>query len=601
MVKAVWGIDVSKFSVKAVRLERDQDRLRLSALDVVEIEAAPGDAEGAEFDEPIRKALRTLRSRNPMRGDVLYFSLPSHSVFNRLIKLPPVDPEKIGEIVRYEAQQQIPYPLDEVIWDYQKVERQYAPGEEAEVILFAIKREVVNQFIANVQAAGLDVDIIQFSPVALYNYMMFDQDVSVAAVMLDMGADNTDLVIIDGSKFWIRNLPITGNDITKAVAKAFNMNMKEAEKLKVGAAKSPQAGKVFGAIQPVLKDLVGEIHRSLGFYKTISRQIRFDKLFLMGSATRTVNLQKFISQSIQLPAVRIEALTKIAVSPGCDRGLLDRYLGTMGAAIGLGVQGMDLAANRVNLVPAEIRAAKEFRRKRPFFAAAAAVFFAVAVMMHLKASGEAKLYAERVEELKKRDAEIKDMSKTFETARDAEAFSQPLDTLRKLSPERDLAQKVVDAVHKLLPDNSPNKTGVDQMIWILHLDTTEEAAPVEEAAAGAQPGGAAPPAAGAQPVTRSGYPSDWILTVNLYAGITHRNVQDARNFLKVQLGKKIADQFHVEKEGQDWDVSFDATITDLDPNLQGDLKGEFDRLKLYWKIKVGEERRKPAPPPEKKP
>ncbi len=569
MGRAVWGIDVSKFSVKAVRLEGEGDRLRLTAVDVVDIEA-PGGAEGPEMDEAVRKAVRTLKSRTGMAGEVLCWSLPSHSVFNRLIKLPPVDPEKIGEIVRYEAQQQIPYPLEEVIWDFQRVDREYAPGEETEVILFAIKREVVNQFIANVQAAGLDADQIQFSPVALYNYMMYDQEMSQAAVILDMGADNTDLIIIDGSKFWIRNLPITGNDLTKAVAKAFNVPFHQAEKLKIEAAKSPQGAKIFGAIQPVLKDLVGEIHRSLGFYKTISRQIRFDRVILMGSATRTVNFQKFLSQSLQLAAVRMETLSKIAIDPRCDRGRLESYLGTLGAALGLAIQGAGLSANRVNLVPPEIRAAKAFRKKRPFFAAGVAALAAAVVMMHLKAAGETSAIRAKIAELNGVKTKLDGLGKTYEQVRDDSAYRQPLEALRRLLPDRDLPLRVVDAIHKRLPDNGQGPD--NRKIWILRLELADDGAAGGEAAA--TPPGGKPP-----------YPSDWQLTVALTAGITHRDVAGARKFLVDQLGAPIAKEFKLGDEGKDWDISLDAQVEELDPNVPASARGEFDRLKVIWRIK----------------
>ena len=220
MGRGVWGIDVSKYSVKAAKLERKGDAVELTGLDVIQYTSA-GTGEDGALDDQIKDALADLKANNKIGGDKVVLSLPGHSTFNRLVKLPPVDDSKIPEIVKYEAQSQIPFNIDEVIWDYQLIDRVYGPGEEKEVILFAIKRDIVEQFLDNIKEVGLNVDAVQFGPVALYNFLCRDQGVGDSAVALDMGSDNTDLVIVDGTKFWIRNLPITGNDITRALQKAF--------------------------------------------------------------------------------------------------------------------------------------------------------------------------------------------------------------------------------------------------------------------------------------------------------------------------------------------------------------------------------------------
>src|SRR5262245_37119999 len=132
MAKGVWGIDVSKYSAKAVRIEA-------GALTTIGVFPYGGEGTGepvspADLDLQIKSTLGQIKQNYKIGSEPVLFSLPSHSTFNRLIKLPPVDDSKIPEIVRYEAQSQIPFAIDEVIWDYQYVERAYAPGEEKEVI-----------------------------------------------------------------------------------------------------------------------------------------------------------------------------------------------------------------------------------------------------------------------------------------------------------------------------------------------------------------------------------------------------------------------------------------------------------------------------------
>jgi type IV pilus assembly protein PilM len=473
MAKGVWGIDVSKFSVKAVKLEGTAEGMTLSRVAVIPY---PGTDSGEpqNLDEQIRSALRDLKDGQKIGSDPVVFSLPSHSTFNRLIKLPPVDDAKIPEVVRYEAQSQIPFNIDEVIWDYQFIDRKYGPGEEKEVILFAIKRDIVEQFLANIAELGFNVDGVQFGPVALFNFLLKDQDPGAACVALDMGGDNTDLIVIDGTKFWVRNLPITGNDITKALQKAFNIPFPEAEKLKLKAGQSQQAQKIFNAIQPILRDLVNEINRSIGYYKSISKTSKFDKIVLLGNATNTLNFQKFVSQSLQLPANRVQKLNRIPVGGAVDAEELPAQLNSIGAAIGLALQGLGGGVNRVNLLPPIYVKAKELKKKQPYWMGFAAAVAAIVGLNYVSADNEVKslnnTYNRGVKVKQDRD----DLKKRLEEAKVVDHVKKSVDTVAGIATERDLILKVMDEVNPNIPNNGDLALAPDQRLWIVDWKFEEE-------------------------------------------------------------------------------------------------------------------------------
>ena len=114
MAKAVWGIDVSKFSIKAVKAEGGKGGVQITGLEVIEYPVPTGQEE-IDPNERIREGLRQFIARAKASKDTLCCSIPGHATFNRFIKLPQVEPKRIAEIVRYEAQQHIPFPIDEVI------------------------------------------------------------------------------------------------------------------------------------------------------------------------------------------------------------------------------------------------------------------------------------------------------------------------------------------------------------------------------------------------------------------------------------------------------------------------------------------------------
>jgi len=473
MARGVWGIDVSKFSIKAVRLEAGPSGMVLTQVGIMPYEGTDT-GEPVNLDSEIRHSLAELKVRLKIGGERVVLSLPGHSTFNRLIKLPPVEESKLAEVVRYEAQSQIPFPIDEVIWDYQFVERAYAPGEEKEVILFAIKKEIVEQFLANIQDLGLNVEAIQFAPVALYNFLSYDQDIGTTCIAVDMGADNADLLVVDGPKFWIRNLPITGNDITKSLQKAFNVSFAEAEKLKRKAASTPQAQKIFNAAQPIIRDLIGEVHRSIGYYKSISKQVKFEKVLVLGNASRFVNFQKFISQTLQMPAMRVTKLNRIAVGGNLEPANVSEDLTSISTALGLALQGWDETNNRVNLLPPAFQKRREMKRKQPLVATATGLLLGLVAVMWLTASSEVGALNEKKKlgEVLKTDIAARKLK--FETAKkEADRLEEPLLKLESLIREKDLLLRVMNEIHPNIPDNGNPNYPANAKIWILDWDVLD--------------------------------------------------------------------------------------------------------------------------------
>ena len=148
----VWGIDLGQCALKAIRLEVIDGEVTATAFDYVEHPKILSQPD-ADPDELTREALDKFLSRNTLRGDTVAISVPGQSGLARFVKLPPVEEKKIPDIVKFEAKQQIPFNLDEVVWDYQKLgASELADGfVETEIGLFAMKRDMVNALFAALQ------------------------------------------------------------------------------------------------------------------------------------------------------------------------------------------------------------------------------------------------------------------------------------------------------------------------------------------------------------------------------------------------------------------------------------------------------------------
>src|SRR3954464_14747392 len=308
-----WGIDIGNRALKAVKLVREADGLRMDAFKVIDHEPVLSNA-GDNRESLIQTALASFVQRHPFRGGQGAVGGAGRAGFARFIKLPPVEPKKIPEIVRFEAIQQIPFPLDDVEWSYQLFQSPESP--DVEVGIFAMRKELVNRHIQFFTDFDLNVQVVQMSPLAVYNAMYNDNRLNGTTMVIDLGAENTDLIICDNETIWLRSIPIGGNNFTDALVKAFKLNFAKAEDLKRNAATSKYARQIFQAMRPIFADLVAEVQRSIGFYASLHRESRIGKICALGGTFRLPGLQKYLQQNLQLDVERLDAFSVGAPDDG---------------------------------------------------------------------------------------------------------------------------------------------------------------------------------------------------------------------------------------------------------------------------------------------
>src|SRR5438128_4684434 len=145
----VWGIDLGQCALKAIRLENVDGQVTATAFDYIEHPKILSQPD-ADPDQLTREALEQFLSRNKVQGDMVVISVPGQSGLARFVKLPPVEERKIADIVKFEAKQQIPFPLDEVVWDYQRIGASNVVDGlalETEIGMFALKRDMLNRHL----------------------------------------------------------------------------------------------------------------------------------------------------------------------------------------------------------------------------------------------------------------------------------------------------------------------------------------------------------------------------------------------------------------------------------------------------------------------
>lgn len=380
---AVWGIDIGQCALKALRCRAGDtdDVIVAEAFDYIEypkILSQP-DADPAEL---VREALELFLSRNTVRGDRVAISVSGQSGLARFIKLPPVESKKIPDIVKYEARQQIPFALEDVVWDYQ----QMAGGSEedgfaleTEVGLFAMKRDQVERALKPFDDAGIEVDIVQLTPLTIYNYTVFDQmhDLPPAdqydpdnppesIVVLSLGTDTTDLVVTNGYRVWQRSIPLGGSHFTKALTKELRLTFAKAEHLKKNAAKAEDPKAVFQAMRPVFNDLLTQIQRSIGYFTSIDRGAKIGGVVALGNAMKLPGLQKYLSQNLGYPVTEVPRYRGLAGDAVVGTPAFKDNILSFAVCYGLALQGLNKAQLATNLLPQEIVTDRLIREKKPW-------------------------------------------------------------------------------------------------------------------------------------------------------------------------------------------------------------------------------------------
>ncbi len=368
--QAAWGIDVGVSSLKALKLRRDGGRVIVEAFEVIEHDKFLTEPD-VDRDAATRATLQKFMHKHSLRRDIVYIGVPGSSTFARFVKLPPVETKKIPEIVRFEAIQQIPFPLEQVNWDYHTFQHPDSP--DVEVGIFAMKKELVAHVMSNFRAVDMNVQGVQMSPLAVYNAAAYDgMTADKGTVIIDMGAEHTDIVIMDQGRVWLRSISIGGNHFTDALAKSFKQQFIKAEQLKKTAATSKYQKQIYQAMRPIFADLVAEIQRSLGAYNSSHRDSRLERIVGMGNPFKLPNLQKYLQQELKMEVTRLENYKMASVEVEKEAAFSENIL-SMSTAYGLAIQALGLAAIETNLLPVEIARAMMWKKKQPWFIGASAL------------------------------------------------------------------------------------------------------------------------------------------------------------------------------------------------------------------------------------
>lgn len=468
------GLKLLRFGLKPLGLAGSQDAAR---------------------EAVVKKALGELLAEGGFGAKGVNLCAPGFQVFSKFVKLPPVDTSKVTQIIQYEAQQNVPFPLAETAWDYQILGT--SAGGELEVLLVAVKTDIVEkQLFGAGESAGLKMQVVDASIGALANTFRYNYgDQEGCSLLIDIGAKTSNVLLFEPARYYARSVNVGANAITQEFAAESKLRFDEAEKFKLsdgfvslgGAYEEPDNPRV-AAVSKVARNVLTRLHlqvnQTIQFYRTQQGGAAPVRVYLCGGGSLMPYAAQFFEEKLSLPVEFLNPFRNVQIDPSVNVAQLEPVAPQFGEVVGLGLRNVAQCPVELNLMPKASLTRQQFNAKKPFLlvAAYAAVVGVFAVgwffskVAAVERDGISKV-EEKVQPLdtKKNQLEAAE-AKLKKATEDANQYSLWL-------KDRMYWAEIVSNIGGVLSGTEGvvrSKMGVPVSIWVDTLLSTEPSTPVAQ-------------------------------------------------------------------------------------------------------------------------
>jgi len=358
------GVDIGLNGLKMVWLGQGGDYIKLIDYRIIDY-----NQQDMFKEKPYQEIFSFLSAVNPEHTIPLIVSVQGDQVFTRVFKLPAVGRSKLAKIVGYEAQQQVPFPIEDVVWSYKCLQK--LSPDESDVVLVAVKKDVVNTFLDSFKKAGIMPDDVTAPIIGLHQFLNYSISIQKQAVLiLDIGAKTTNIIITEGRNRWFRIVPIAGDDITRDIASEFNLSFSDAEILKkekgdVGLDSTAEK-RISSCILKSIIRLTGEITRSIDVYCSSFNSLGIKHIFITGGTSQLRNIGQFLTKKFRIETKELDTSKTFRIGSGIKKGLLERDASRLAVSSGLALQGLGRPGLRLSLLPKREARKGQWNKRRAY-------------------------------------------------------------------------------------------------------------------------------------------------------------------------------------------------------------------------------------------
>jgi type IV pilus assembly protein PilM len=312
--RSAWGLDLSTSGLKAVKLVAHGERgeVVLEQVDVIPHRKVLSEAlSDDEAQSLIENTIKQFRERNDVKADRICLGLMGRMVLSQRFTMPSLAPEKREKAIAYEARRRIPVPLDEAAWGYEVTapRKGEQSAREEEILLVAARKPQLLRHLSALRSQNVRIDVIQSDFVALHNYLVYDRlgpeppedDASAEprdpVALLDVGSDQTHLVVSSPTSLWHRSSRFGGEQFTRAIVREFQVTVAQAEELKRSPARAESLSRLYAALEPALATLADESRSLIQSFTSHTRAGAIRRLCGCGGSFQLHGLLRFLREA----------------------------------------------------------------------------------------------------------------------------------------------------------------------------------------------------------------------------------------------------------------------------------------------------------------
>ena len=316
--KRFLGLDLGSSSIKMAELEVSRNSATLTAFGFAP--TPPGSIQSGEINdiEKLGAAVAALHNELKVKRKNTVTGMWGTSVIVKKVTTPVMDESLLAEQVRWEAEQYIPFDLNEVSLEFTKLPRR-KDADVMDVVIVAARTELVNRYVSTIQAAGLEVSALDIAGFSLANCFEFNYGkLPEQIALLNIGSNVTNFVVLDeGHPVFTRDIPVGGYNYNSDIQTEMNISPEEAEAMKISASlKQPVPGEVVRIMGVTTEYISKEIHSTVDFYNTTSNQNPISRIFVAGGSSVYQPLSEAIAVRTGLPVEPINPFNKVQFNRG---------------------------------------------------------------------------------------------------------------------------------------------------------------------------------------------------------------------------------------------------------------------------------------------
>ncbi len=464
------AIDIGSFSLKMAEFTTTKSgQITLNRYGISEMGIDPNKEENAlPF---IANAIKKLSKETGIKGGDAHLSFSSHTSFLKFIKIPPVEQAQLEDILKFEAQQNVPFPLDEVVWDFQLLMGKKTDGD-IDTVLAAIKNDQIEAHTANLRKLDFKPTSVDLSPLSLYNAFRYNYpESSDCVLLLDIGARGTNLLFIEKSNFFTRSIPLAGSAITQSICNDLQEPYEVVEQLKkrkayvsLGSeyAESPEesVARTSKIVRTTMGKLAQEVSRSITFYRTQQKGSSPKMIYLTGGSSLLPYMDLFLKEKLTIPIEYFNPLKNVIIGKSIQTAKLSKEALLMGELIGGGLTLLSERPIEINLSPVSIRKEAEQNRLKPMLIIGLLAWTLLFGAINLGAYQQLSVLSKELDRRSKSVQKLKlEEQKIVKLEQENERYQRVLDAIEKITRDRDSWKNVLSDLNAKIPEG----------VWITQL------------------------------------------------------------------------------------------------------------------------------------